>query len=1308
MNPRPVLFDLSAKDQALIVAICDRFEVAWIEENPISIADTLEQTKPDTREVLLQELISIERHYRSLQTGKPLSNEQLISQNFEIASEISKLLSWEDIEVTQVSYETKSQPSATPNRRTFFPSLPAEFGRYRVLHQLGEGGMGSVFLAADTQLERQVALKLPQLDDHSDPQLIARFYREAKAAANLSHANLCAVYDVGEVDGQHFLTMEYIEGHSLDELLKSGQDWTDREVMLLIRQIARALFVAHENGIVHRDLKPANVMINAHGKPVVTDFGLAHRSDDSTSQITHSGQILGTPAYMSPEQVEGDLDRLGPACDVYSLGVMTFQLLTKHRPFEGSTAAILGKIMSEEAPAMATFRDTIDPRLEEIVRRMMAKDIAYRYASLQEVIQAVDAWLEAETPIESPSTREGRSRTPRQVAIIFGGLLFAAVIVWGVVLLVQTPSGPLRVVVNDQTVDVLIDQEKISLVDGKWEGIRKSGTHRLALRIGDQKLSLNESTTIQLNNEKRTVSVNVAGIQLEGDKFEIARGSSPTAAINIEWLQPPEGVASVANETPSVRTLEEILAYERQVAQWVLAKHGEVHILLAHTHTDLVVREAAKLPSEPFYVRKIHGLKLSQDDSKGLRQLNQLTMLRELKIHDADIPEDSLNGVHFGPAMSFLDIAGTKIKTSELRQCSGLGNVSAFEVHASQVDDEWSCLELLPRIESLMVLGSGTDAVRQLAESTFLPNTKLNYLFLGDWGTSVSEKTASRLQNICPELSIIQTMDGGRTYVGKPVRALALRELMDFGFGVRARSRFKSDRLFTKDSPFPDNKPFQMGELVFPKELELTNEIVQLLAKTTWIPKITAPSLRNTDQLIEHLMHYSTRYVDLSGSDLTNYGLIRFTSRYRQGELDIRGTSISEETIVRCQKQSPMLTIFSDHGTFLPQLIPLQEDSSDREIDSYLAYERKVANWVLENGGTLNVRLAGRPLAPINQKSELPDDAFVITYVKRLKLNNSQAREFQQLNNLHGLTRLDFLHGSLPAGLMNGMNFKPSLQELVLFFGTTKTSEVAHHAWLSNLLEFGVSSNQVDDNWEILGKMPRLRILGIDDPTQAALESLAASEHFRNSDIRLLHFGIRKEFSQSIIEQLQTQQPKLSIAQWTGKYFAFRGNPVQRHIAKELMEMGFTTKPDITAEPAPGENPATQIWRIEFPDGFHVTPESIELIDHIEPLHAVYGKALTNTSLLAQHLAKRGLVQIELLDSDLQEEDLETLFPSVRPGRMDLRGSDISKDTFLHYHQKYPLIELRTQYGTFGVDYELLPELEQDSVSAKVPKSQDE
>ncbi|MBA2114104.1 serine/threonine protein kinase [Bremerella alba] len=1308
MSPRPVLFDLSAKDQARIVEICDQFEVAWIEQEPVSIADTLEQTKLGTRELLLQELISIERHYRSLYLGQPVSNEQLLSDNFEIATEISKLLSNQNIEATQVSYETKSQPSAAPNRRTFFPSLPAEFGRYRVLHQLGEGGMGSVFLASDTQLERHIALKLPQLDYHSDPQLIARFYREAKAAANLNHSNLCAVYDVGEVDGQHFLTMEYIEGHSLDELLKSGQDWTDREVMLLVRQISRALHVAHENGIVHRDLKPANVMINAQGKPVVTDFGLAHRSDDSTSQITHSGQILGTPAYMSPEQVEGDLDRLGPACDVYSLGVMTFQLLTKHRPFEGSTAAILGKIMSEDAPAMATFRDTIDPRLEEIVRRMMAKEIADRYASLQEVLQAIDIWLEAETPIDSPSTREGRSRTPRQAATIVGGLLFAAAIVWGVVLLIQTPSAPLRVVVNDQAVDVLIDQEKISLVDGKWEGIRTSGTHRLALRIGDQELSLNESTTIQLNNEKRTVSVNVAGIQLEGDRFEITRGTSPTAAINIEWLHPPEGVATVANETPSVRTLEEVLAYERQVAQWVLAQHGEVHILLANTHTDLVVREATKLPSEPFYVRKIHGVKLSTDESKGLRQLNELTMLRELKIHDPDIPEDSLNGVHFGPAMSFLDIAGTKIKTSELRQCSGLGNVSAFEVHASQVDDKWSCLELLPRIESLMILGSGTDAVRQLAESTFLPNTKLNYLFLGDWGTSVSEKTASRLQNICPDLSIIQTLDGGRIYVGKPVRALALRELMEFGFGVRARSRFKSDRLFTKDSPFPDDKPFQMGELVFPKELELTNEIVQLLAKTTWIPKITAPSLRNTDQLIEHLMHYSTRYVDLSDSDLTNYGLIRFTSRYRQGELDIRGTSISAETILRCQKQSPMLTIYSDHGTFQPQLIPLQKDSTERELDSYLAYERRVANWVLENGGALNLRLADRPLVPITQKSELPDDAFVIAYVKGLKLNSKQAHEFQQLDNLRGLTRLDFLHGSLSPGMMKGMQFKSSLQELIIFFGTLKTSELADHAWLSNLLEFGVGSSQVDDNWEILSKMPRLRILGIDDPTQESLESLEASEHFRNSDLRLLHLGIRNDFSESIIEEIQALHPTLAITQWTGTHTAFRGNPVQRHVAKELLDMGFTTKPDITAVPAPGENPSTQIWRIEFPDGFHVTPESIELIDRIEPLHAVYGRALTNTSLLAQHLAKRGLVQIELIDSDLQEEDLETLFPSFRPGNMDLRGSDISKDTFLHYHQKYPLINLRTQYGTFGVEYELLPELDHDSVPADDPKSQNE
>ena len=232
--------------------------------------------------------------------------------------------------------------------------LPKEFGRYRIVRKLGEGGMGIVYLAHDTELDRQVALKMPKLNEGMDNPLIERFYREARAAANLRHANICPVHDVGEVDGTHYICMAYIEGRPLSAYVRRDSTQPERQVALVVRKLAIALQEAHSHGVVHRDLKPANIMIDQHKEPVIMDFGLARQLDKhQDSRLTGQGSVVGSPAYMSPEQVAGDVDRLGPATDIYSLGVILFELLTGRVPFEGPVTAVLGQIMTQEAPVRA-------------------------------------------------------------------------------------------------------------------------------------------------------------------------------------------------------------------------------------------------------------------------------------------------------------------------------------------------------------------------------------------------------------------------------------------------------------------------------------------------------------------------------------------------------------------------------------------------------------------------------------------------------------------------------------------------------------------------------------------------------------------------------------------------------------------------------------------------------------------------------------------------------------------------------------------------------------------------------------------
>ncbi len=271
---------------------------------------------------------------------------------------------------------------------------PADFGRYRIVRKLGAGGMGAVYLARDTQLERDVALKVPNFAAQDRQQLVTRFYREARAAATLNHPNICPIYDVGEIQGMPYLTMAYIEGGKLSDFIRHDKPMPERQAVLLIRKLASALAEAHRKGIVHRDLKPSNVMIDGRQEPIVTDFGLARRGGDESSQLTHPGALLGTPAYMSPEQVLGRTEEIGPQCDVYSLGAMLYQLLSGRLPFSGPPMAVAGQILTSEPHALEEHRPDVSPELAAICRRAMAKKRETRFTDMTELATALTGFLE--------------------------------------------------------------------------------------------------------------------------------------------------------------------------------------------------------------------------------------------------------------------------------------------------------------------------------------------------------------------------------------------------------------------------------------------------------------------------------------------------------------------------------------------------------------------------------------------------------------------------------------------------------------------------------------------------------------------------------------------------------------------------------------------------------------------------------------------------------------------------------------------------------------------------------------------------
>ncbi|HEX3127376.1 MAG TPA: protein kinase, partial [Thermoanaerobaculia bacterium] len=266
-----------------------------------------------------------------------------------------------------------------------------DWPRYRIERFLGSGGMGAVYLAADPQLGRMVALKFLH---HNDPALVVRFLREARAQARVEHPNLCQIHEVGEVEGRPYISMQYIEGKSLAELRGRLSPET---AVRIVRDVARAVHAAHRTGLIHRDLKPANILVDREDRPWVVDFGLAQ--DQGEEGLTRTGLISGTPAYVSPEQAQGSaLDR---RTDVYSLGVVLYELLTESPPFVGSNAAgILVRVLQEEPEPPRRRKPAIPADLETIVLKCLEKVPARRYDSARALAEDLDHWLEGD-PIEA-------------------------------------------------------------------------------------------------------------------------------------------------------------------------------------------------------------------------------------------------------------------------------------------------------------------------------------------------------------------------------------------------------------------------------------------------------------------------------------------------------------------------------------------------------------------------------------------------------------------------------------------------------------------------------------------------------------------------------------------------------------------------------------------------------------------------------------------------------------------------------------------------------------------------------------------
>jgi hypothetical protein len=287
-------------------------------------------------------------------------------------------------------------PSATPED---LDSVRRGIPGYEILGELGRGGMGVVYKARHLALNRLVALKMILSGAHAGPTALARFRTEAEAAAQVQHPNFVQIYEVGEYDGLPFFSLEFVDGRSLAEVI-GGKPQPPRQAAEMVETLARAVHAVHEHGLVHRDLKPANVLLTSGGVPKITDFGLAKRLDTRDGR-TQSGDVLGTPIYMAPEQASGRIHLIGPHTDLWSLGVILYEMLTGRPPFQAPTGVeVVMQVIEHEPLSPSRLQPALPRDLVTVCLKCLEKDPKKRYPTARALADDLRRFLDGE-PIQA-------------------------------------------------------------------------------------------------------------------------------------------------------------------------------------------------------------------------------------------------------------------------------------------------------------------------------------------------------------------------------------------------------------------------------------------------------------------------------------------------------------------------------------------------------------------------------------------------------------------------------------------------------------------------------------------------------------------------------------------------------------------------------------------------------------------------------------------------------------------------------------------------------------------------------------------
>jgi hypothetical protein len=608
---------------------------------------------------------------------------------------------------TAVFDKTDSIPFE-PTTETVVPPKPGErLGRFRIERVLGRGGMGVVYAAADDQLGRRVALKTmaPQLA--ANPVAKERFLREARAAAQIEHDNIVPILEVGEDRGIPFIAMPLLRGQSLDDRLANGILNLD-ETLAIARDMTDGIAAAHDRGLIHRDIKPSNLWLEANDdgsfrRVRLLDFGLARQETDA-DRVTKSGTILGTPAYMAPEQARGE--SVDARADLFSLGCVLYRATTGQNAFKGTDTYSLLTSLALDRPKAPIELNTDLPRpLSELIVNLLEKDAKDRPASARAVRERLAAIT---STVPAPARRRGRALPIAAIALSLIGLV--GVLFGGTIVRIATNKGELVVEIHDgENVEIVVKQNGAVVVD-------KTKDRRFVLTATDGEIEFLDPDT---------------GVTTQTKTFRLTRGGVDRV------------VARMGEAAKAKGELVKNASTDRRAAEWALKLGGKVTIVEGGNHDT--IDSAKSLPTGSFQLVDVYLYRTPVTDD-SLEMLQPVTHLTKLGLEATAISDRGLESIKELKNLTFLNLQATKITNTGLTHLRGLTKLTHLSIHDNQERIDDRCTDHLLGLKKLLSLdlrgtNFGDTGVKRLKN---LP--ALEYLALQE--TKVTDEGLDSLKDI--------------------------------------------------------------------------------------------------------------------------------------------------------------------------------------------------------------------------------------------------------------------------------------------------------------------------------------------------------------------------------------------------------------------------------------------------------------------------------------------------------------------------------------------------------------------------------